>query len=61
MEDNYLGECKKLSERFSIDWDCCESCHTECDLFGYALNQVEVPEGYFDCCCKMKEKVKDSA
>jgi hypothetical protein len=49
----YLGSCYELAIRLNIHQSCCDSCHEDED---YDLSEAEFENGYYDCCCIMKEK-----
>lgn len=52
----YLGWCPDLAKRLNIHCECCESCHEDDHQEYIFLGQIEFSDGYYDVCCKMKDK-----
>lgn len=50
MSEEWLGSCEELSNKFNIDFYCCNSCHNDED-YGYHLLEVETNEGFYQVCC----------
>lgn len=53
--NNYLGWCADLAKRLGIKKSCCDSCHEDEDA-GLSIPIAQFDDGYYDCCCKMKDE-----
>jgi hypothetical protein len=55
----YLGWCPDLAQRLNIKCSCCTCCHED-DHNEYSfLGQIEFDDGYYDCCCSMRNIIDD--
>lgn len=56
----YLGWCPDLASRLNLECECCTTCHEDEDGDYILLGQVEFEDGYYDACCKMKNRVENA-